>query len=176
MQGNDTMIKLSEKNIAAYFQRSYTAVDGLWFMKTEENEGFEKTLDMDNEVWKIMPKIQARTLKSFTGLEHGMDALFECLTTKLTIEGHLFTTKRLDDGGFMIIIEECPWYSLMIKSNRKEIAGRVGARICRTEYAVWANEFGGNITFEMNEFLCSGDKNCILKFRNHLNAPETEGK
>ena len=80
------MIKLSDKDISSYFQRSYTAVDGLWFMKVEERDGFEETLDVDDEVWKIMAKIQARTLKSFSRLEHGVDALFECLTTKLSLE------------------------------------------------------------------------------------------
>lgn len=170
------MIELIDKNIAAYFQRSYTAVDGLWFIKVEEKEGFEKALDLDNEVWKILPKIQARTLKSFSNLEHGMDALYECLTTKLSLERYLFTTERFDDGGFMVIIGECPWNSLMIKSNRQEIAGKVGTRICRTEYEVWAHEFDGNIKFEMKDFICDGDRNCILKFRNIQNAPEIEGK
>ena len=160
------MIELSDKDISSYFQRSYTAVDGLWFMKVEEREGFEETLDVDNEVWKILPKIQARTLKSFSNLEHGMDALYECLTTKLTLEGYLFTAERFDDGsGFMVIIGECPWYSMIIKSDRQYLAAKIGTRICRTEYAVWAHEFDGNIEFEMNEFLCDGDRNCIIKFR-----------
>jgi hypothetical protein len=168
------MIELSDNDIAAYFRRSYKAVDGLWFMKAEEKEGFEKTLDMDNEVWKIMPKIQARTLKNLTKTEHGIDALFECLTTKLYLEGYLFSTERYDDDGFMIIIGECPWHSLMVKSNRQEIAGKVGTRICRTEYEVWANEFDGSIQFEMNDFICDGDKNCILKFKTLKKAPEKE--
>ncbi len=44
------MMELSDKDISSYFQRCYTAVDGLWFMKLEEMEGFEETLDVDNEV------------------------------------------------------------------------------------------------------------------------------
>ena len=171
------MIELSDKDISSYFQRSYTAVDGLWFMKLEEREGFEAALDVDDEVWKILAKIQARTLKSFSRLEHGVDALFECLTTKLYLEKYLYSTERFTDGsGFMVIIGECPWYDMMVKSNRQHLAGKIGARICRTEYSVWAHEFDGNIEFEMNDFLCDGDRNCIMKFRTHQEPPEMNGK
>jgi hypothetical protein len=79
------MIELLYKEISACFRRSYTAIDGLWYIKVEENEKVEKTLDMDNEVRGIMLKIQARTLKSFTKLEYGVNALFECLATKLVL-------------------------------------------------------------------------------------------
>ena len=167
------MIELNDKDISSYFQRCYTAVDGLWFMKLEDREGFESALDVDDEVWKILAKIQARTLKTFTRLDHGVDALFECLTTKLYLEKYLFSTERFPDGsGFMVIIGECPWHELMKKSDRQKIAGRIGTRICRTEYAVWAHEFDGHIDFEMNDFLCDGDKNCILKFRTRPPKPE----
>jgi len=54
------MLKLTDKQIVEYFKRSYTAVDGLWFMKVEEIYGFDTALDIDEEVWKVMPKIQAR--------------------------------------------------------------------------------------------------------------------
>ena len=30
------MIELNDKQIAEYFYRCYTSVDGLWFMKVEE--------------------------------------------------------------------------------------------------------------------------------------------
>ena len=52
------MVKLSSKQVADYFNRSYKAVDGLWFLKVEEKYGFDTALELDNEVWKILPKIQ----------------------------------------------------------------------------------------------------------------------
>jgi hypothetical protein len=54
------MLKLTDRQIADYFHRSYTAVDGLWFMKVEAACGFDTALDIDTGVWKVMPKIQAR--------------------------------------------------------------------------------------------------------------------
>ena len=69
------MIRLSNRQIAEYFHRSYTAVDGLWFMKVEEKYGFDVALDIDNEVWKVFAKMQARLLKSLGQTGDGIDSL-----------------------------------------------------------------------------------------------------
>ncbi len=52
------MKHLTDQQAAEYFHRSFTAVDGLWFMKVEEKHGFDAALEIDNEVWKVLPKIQ----------------------------------------------------------------------------------------------------------------------
>ena len=57
------MSHLTEEQKTEYFRRSYTAVDGLWFMKVEERMGFEQALQIDEAVWRILPKIQARALR-----------------------------------------------------------------------------------------------------------------
>jgi hypothetical protein len=80
------MGSLSDAQVAEYFNRSYRAVDGLWFMKVEEKFGFDVALHIDAEVWKVMPKIQARLIKSFSKLDEGEVALLESLKTKLFLE------------------------------------------------------------------------------------------
>lgn len=157
------MIQLTPQQVAEYFQRSYTTVDGLWFMKVEGRYGFEAALDIDNEVWKVFPKIQARLLKSMGKLGTGTDALLEALTTKLKLEGYEFKTEKTD-SGFRIIISECPWHNLMVKSKREALSGKVGTLICNTEYRAWAAEFEENIKFELKHQICSGSKSCILQF------------
>jgi predicted ArsR family transcriptional regulator len=154
-------MRLSNKQIAEYFHRSYTAVDGLWFIKVEEKYGFDVALEIDNEVWKILPKIQARMLKSMIK-EKGRDALFECLTTKLILEGFEFKAEKSDDG-FKIIISKCPWYNLMLKSGREKLSERVGTLICNTEYSVWASEFD-DMHFELRTQICKNSEFCILSF------------
>lgn len=158
------MIELSAKQIAEYFYRSYTAVDGLWFMKVEEKCGFDATLDIDNEVWKVFPKIQARLLKSMGKLGNGIDALFECLITKLTLERFKFKAEKTGNS-FKITIEECPWHNLMVKSGREKLSEKVGTLVCNTEYSVWASEFGDNIRFELKDQICQGSGSCILLFK-----------
>ncbi len=65
------MTDLTDKQKMEYFHRSYLAVDGLWFMKIEENFGFETALKMDEAVWKILPKIQSRIIKAMMNHENG---------------------------------------------------------------------------------------------------------
>ena len=159
------MIELTDKQIAEYFHRCYKTVDGLWFMKVEEKYGFEVALDIDVEVWKVMPKIQARKLKSFCNLDKGIDALLECFTTKLHLDGFIFNVEKFkDDKGFKIIITDCPWHNTMVKSGREHLSGKIGTRICNTEYSIWAKEFGDDIKFELESQICNGSQSCILKF------------
>lgn len=159
------MIELSDKQISEFCHRSYTAVDGLWYMKVEEKYGFDAALEIDNEVWKVLPKIQAGMLKSIGKMENGMEALFECLTTKLVLDGFTFKTEKTEDGsGFRVIIDRCPWHDLMVKSGREHLSGKVGSRICNTEYSAWASEFNESVCFELQSQICEGSESCQLQF------------
>ena len=157
------MTKLRSEQVAEYFSRSYKAVDGLWFMKVENELGFDAALELDNEVWEVMPKIQARLIKSFLGLESGIDALLESLVAKLELEGFRFTSEK-NDNGFTITITECPWHNLMIKSGREKLAKLVGKKICTTEYQVWASEMGKTVKFKLKSQKCDESEHCILDF------------
>jgi hypothetical protein len=156
---------LTPEQIAEYFHRSYAAVDGLWFMKIEEKYGFDVALGIDNEVWKVFPKMQARLLKSLGRAGDGIDSLFECLTTKLTLEGFKFKAEKNESRSFNITINECPWHNLMIKSGREKLSGKVGTLVCNTEYSVWASEFGDNLSFELKDQICQGAPSCVLQFK-----------
>ncbi|MDD4873975.1 MAG: DUF6125 family protein, partial [Dehalococcoidales bacterium] len=119
------MIKLTDKQIIEFFHRSYTSVDGLWFMKTEERYGFDAALQIDKSVWEIMPKIQARMLKSIVDTKNELQALLECLITRLSLEGFSFNVESNADD-FSIIIDNCPWHNLMIKAERENLSGQIG--------------------------------------------------
>ena len=157
--------KLNHKQIIEYFNRSYKAVDGLWFMKVEERYGFDTALKLDDEVWKVMPKIQARLVKSFLNLKDGPDSLFDGLITKLELEGFKYKAEKTQNG-FQISIADCPWYTLMIKSGREHLAGTVGNIICTTEYQVWASELAKNMKFKFKTKKCHKSKKCTLVFLN----------
>ena len=159
------MIQLTDKQVIEYFKKSYTSVDGLWFMKIEEQADFDTALQIDNKVWEIMPKIQARMLKSMSDSKNEFEALLECLSTKLSLEGFSFTVEdNIKADNFSIAINNCPWHNLMIKSKRAGLSGKVGSVVCNSEYNVWAKEFGDNITFKLGEQICTGFKSCILHF------------
>ncbi|MFC1982115.1 DUF6125 family protein [Chloroflexota bacterium] len=159
------MIDLSDKQISEFYYRSYTAADGLWFMKVEEKYGFDTALEIDNEVWKVLPKIQARMLKSIGKMGNGIEALRDCFTTKLTLDGFTFKTENIEGGiGFRVIINRCPWHDTMVKSGREHLSEKVGARICNTECSAWASEFHDNISAEIQSQICNGSKTCQLHF------------
>ena len=160
------MIELNDRQTADSFHRSYAAVDGLWCTKVEEKYGFDIALDIDNEVFKVKPKIQARKLKELANIGNEIEALFQCLTTKLTLEGYSYRAERIgNDGSFRIIINECPWHNTMVRSGREQLPPKVGSRICSTEYSVWASEFSDNIQFEQECRTCEGSESCTIQFR-----------
>jgi len=159
------MIQLNDKQIAEYLHRCYTTADGLWFMKLEEKYGFDTALEIDNEVWKVMPKIQARMIKSMVNLGDGIEALLDCLTTSLMLEGYKFKTEKTENPrGFRVIIEQCPWFDLLVKSGRENIAEKLGTIICNTNCSAWASEFGNDIKFESQRRMCKDSEHCLLQF------------
>jgi hypothetical protein len=157
------MGSLTDEQIIEYFHRSYKAADGLWFMKAEEKYGFNAALEVDKEVWKVMPKIQARMVKSMLGKGDGETALLESLKVKLSLEGFKFEVEKREDG-FRILISDCPWHNLMVKSGREEYSEKVGTAICNVEYSVWASEFSENVRFALLTQKCKGAECCTLDF------------
>jgi hypothetical protein len=158
------MAVLSDKQVAEYFHRSYAAVDGLWFMKVEEKHDFDTALQMDKEVWKVMPKIQARMIKFMLKIDMGEAALRESLETKLALEGFKFKVEQ-GENGFRIRVSDCPWHNLIVKSGREKFAEKVGTAICGVEYSVWVSEFDENMQFRLNAQKCKGAETCVLEFK-----------
>ena len=157
-------MKLTDKEASEYLQRCYTAVDGLWFVKVEEKSGFDTALNIDEEVWKVVPKIQARFLKNKLKRDCGLEALLECFSAKLKLDGFKFKTNKTG-STVKITISTCPWHNIMIKSSRTSLSEKIGSRICAVECSVWADEFGKNISFEPKDKICKGDPSCIIIFK-----------
>lgn len=141
-----------------YYEKSYKSVDGLWFMKTEDADGFDRALDIDAEVWKIMPKIQARMMK--TKVKDFADGF----RSKLELDGFRVRSVRQAGGEISIETENCPWFDLLKKSNRAHLAEKIGSRICGTEYPVWSEEYGVGLALEFRERICRGGKSCVMRF------------
>jgi len=165
------MTELTDKDRSEYFHRSYKTADGLWFLKTEERFNFNTALEIDTEVWKVMPKIQARFLKKKLNRDKGLDALCECFSKKLELDGFEFEVERStseDDGSSHIkfIIYKCPWHDIIVRSKRTHFSNKIGGVICKTEYGVWASEFGPDIEFGFGKKrICREDSCCILFFK-----------
>ena len=159
------MIDLDDKQIAEFYYRSYTSVDGLWFMKVEDKHGFDETLSIDIDVWRVLSKIQARLLKSLVSNNNPMEAFFECYTTRLKLDGFQFNVENSDGNrGFHVTVTKCPWYDLQVKSDRIHLSEKVGDAICNTVQPAWAAEFDKNISFSLERQMCKGSEFCIFQF------------
>lgn len=159
--------ELTDKEMADYFRRCYTSADGLWFMKVEEIGGFEEALEIDRQVWSVLPKIQARTLREILKAGKGVGGLAECIAAKHSAEGFGFEVEAEDDGRLRLTISRCPWRDLMAKSGRVHLSERVGSVICNAEYSAWAEEFSEierKISFSLKSQICKGDKVCTFLF------------
>ena len=163
------MTDLTDEQKTEYFRRSYAAADGLWFMMVEEKYGFEAALKLDEAVWKVLPKIQARTIMAMMKLSSGLEGLQEAVAARLFLEGFDYDLKR-QENGFEVIVKKCPWHDLMIRSGRLELSEKVGELICQVENSAWSLEFKetdadfGEIRFEREDRICKGNKRCVLRF------------
>ena len=189
------MKNFSNKDIIGYLSRNFTSVDGLWFVKIEEILGFEKALEVDKEVWKILPKIQARFIKAKleekllteektslfqrnltinnTGKEDSQQNLKGFGSEEFFIEA-LRIKMTLDNFKFRLfkkpgfvkaVINCCPWHETMLKSKREHLSGKIGSTICCTEYSVFASEFINNSTLKINSRICNSGRTCVFEFK-----------
>jgi len=157
---------MEQKIVSEYFKRSYFAVDGLWFMMIEEEFSFDKALEIDENVWRILPKIQARKVKELLGLEGvGLADFLRAIEVKLEAEEYDYETKEQGTKHVQIVIRECPWYTILRNANREHLAHRIADAICSLEFRVWLKEFGEQLDFEVESRLCTGDPVCLLNFR-----------
>ena len=160
------MSDINDSIRAKFFKRSYEIIDGLWFMKTEEDSDFERALEMDRKVWGIVPKIQARTLRELLGIKgNGLGALAAALRAKAELDEADVELELNGGESLRLTVRGCPWFRLMRKSKREHLAGRVGEVICGTEYPVWRREFGVNGPFSLKSWICAGDACCLMEFR-----------
>jgi hypothetical protein len=158
-------MRLSDKQIADYFHRCFTAVDGLWFMKVEDRLGFEDTLQVDRAVWEILPRIQAREMITMLGLKQDAESLKIAFPMALELKG--FTYQVQSQGtGINIVVTRCPWHDVMVKSGRQHLSVKIGQTICPAEYSAWASEFGGVLKFSFKSYerICNGHDTCVLCF------------
>lgn len=170
MEAADTHMDINQLR-AEYFKRCFFSVDGLWFMKLEEDATFEKALEIDIEVWKILPKIQARTVKKLLNLPDSLLGLQLAIAFKFTAEGFKFRIRSADEHGFSLDIDECPWVRLIANAGRQHLMPAVADAICPVEHATFAQEFDQSIRFSLDRKGCTESHSCIFTF--DCSAPQT---
>jgi len=150
----------NDQQLVEYLRRSYVAVDGLWFMKLEEDLGFSGALEYDRRVWSILPKIQARKAKELLNLGNGPEALAQGMALSCQAE-EMTADFQQQEGGLEVTVTGCPWVRMLEKSGRLHLAVPVAKAICTVTFAAWAREFG--MHFALEEMACE-QQHCLLRF------------
>ena len=160
--------QFSDAQIADFLRRSYFVVDGLWFVKAEEGFGFDEAMALDEAVWDVMSKAQARKARALLGIEsNSLPDLVRAFQLKLAAEGYEFDVS-LEEGKAAITVRVCPWFEILRSSGRTQIAETIADRICAREFTGWIREFGGGIELEFEKRLCierEGCETCRMVFR-----------
>jgi ferredoxin-like protein FixX len=154
-----------QKLFSDYLRKCFVSVDGLWFMKIEEDADFEKALEIDIAVWNVLPKIEARTIQELLSLGHGIEALHAGLDFKLAAEryGHALSPVRQD--AFTLDVHDCPWVKHIKKAGRARFIERIAASICPAEYGAFTAEFGKSISIEHQHGDCAEHGTCRFVFQ-----------
>ena len=154
-----------QKLIVDYLRKCFVSVDGLWFMKAEEDADFEKALELDIAVWKVLPKIEARTVKELLGLDDGMESLQKAFEFKLTAEDSSFELSSTGLDALTLEVRDCTWVAHIKKAGREQFLGRISESICSLEFGNFALEFGSGISAEHNRCCCSSEARCCFEFK-----------
>lgn len=160
-----------ERAVIEYLRRSYMAVDGLWFVKAEEQLSHGEALMLDEQVWQIMPKIQARKAKELLKIEGGsLSDLALALWLKFAAEGYEYRVAERTSHILRIHIHACPWLEILRKAGKMSQAAEICDRICGREGGIWAKEFSPDIEFCLETKMPDGAPVCNFLFTRPLSA------
>jgi hypothetical protein len=154
---------LSTDQVEEYLHRTYTRVDGLWFVIAEERYGFDAALALDEAVWKALPKIQARLLQQQLSLTRDLSGLARALQAKLALDRYDFDLSAAAECA-VVTIRSCPWRELIMQSGRAQTAERIGGVICGVELPAFAREFNCSCSGAPQRRLCRDGANCVFHF------------
>jgi len=114
-------MKNDDKIKNQYFKRSYFALDGLWFVMVEKSFSLKEALKIDEKVWRVLPRIQAREVKKLLNLkEDTFQNFLRALRVKLEAEDYQYEQK-LRGKELTLSIKKCPWYEIIKKSQREYV-------------------------------------------------------
>lgn len=169
------MVAFDDKAVIEFLRRSYFALDGLWFLRAEEELSYAQALRMDERVWEIMPKIQARKARELLKISGGSLAeLALALWLKFAAEGSEHRVVERTQDVLRIDLLNCPWLAGLQKSGRKHTACDICERICARDYSTWAAEFSENIEFHFEAKLSEGAPACRLVFTRACGAQSND--
>ncbi len=102
---------LDKDEIINYLRRSYTWVDGFWFIEVERYlDSFDEVLEIDVQVWIRITQQQAKLAQKLLNLSTcDVHAIIETLKVKWLIDGHSYELRQVGKNLGSVVIRKCPW-------------------------------------------------------------------
>lgn len=162
-------MEINEQQLERLRLGALTAIDGLWFLALEKQLGFEKTLEMDLEVWKnygaILLKRIARmnhiTLDPQRGV--GIDEVQFFLDTLSRIDGTEYSGRLIDGCVLEYRVDHCPWYENLKSSGRENVIPC--EMIDNTIFGHWLGVLDKSLSMEFVRSRPRGDDHCAWTVR-----------
>ncbi|MHA1372098.1 MAG: DUF6125 family protein, partial [Promethearchaeota archaeon] len=114
------------KDLNLVYARLAQTLDGLWFVKLEEQFGFEKALEIDDRVWAIYGKIEARRLKAIYEQYYNVQKekpikQLEILLNKSLFNATLtYDVQHAGEKELLFLVNECKTLAGMKKIGRPQ--------------------------------------------------------
>jgi predicted hydrocarbon binding protein len=161
------MRKVTDADKLFYYERNFVTLDGLWMLETERVLGWDKALEIDNNVWIRLLKIIARRLKKYLKIEtNTLLDLVEIITFRWSIEGWHYEVNKISDSEVIIKIIECPYKASMDRNeNRHDKIPLICNNMCSVIYGALAEHFNPKIKLGRNTFMGLGDHFCDFHFK-----------
>lgn len=141
----------NDKAIIDFLRKSYFSVDGLWFLRVEAEHSPEEALKIDEQVWAIMPKVQAKKVRAILGLEgYSLDNLAAALNLKFEAEGYDHEIRKEGSNTLHLQIAKCPWFEVLKKSGRTFHAPQICDRVCAGNLVAWADQLSKDVQFRVS--------------------------
>ena len=160
------ILVLDKDGIIHYLRRSYTWVDGFWFLEVERYlDSFDEVLEIDVQAWLQITRQQAKLAQKLLNLSKSdVPAIIETLKVKWLVDGHSYELGKVDESKGSVVIRMCPWFETMKRSGREHLAGRVCCAVCPPLYQTWATTINPKVKVEMSKFLGKGAEGCAIGF------------
>ncbi len=161
------MRKVNLEDKIFYYERNWFTLDGLWFLKAEEEVGWDTALKIDLAVWKHLLKIVIRRIQDYLKLKtNSLKSLVESLIFRWSCELWNYDIVKNEENEALIEITKCPYKSMLDRNpERRDKIPSICKKMCNPFYGAVIEELNPKIKLERSRFMGLGDKSCDFHFR-----------
>ena len=114
---------INYKDLSTVYGKLGQVLDGLWYLEIEKKFGFDVAYEIDEKVWEIFGRKEAKRLKRFLGIEKCTpDDVIKIFKLSLFNQSLVFDIKQVNDDPITIraIVTDCKTLRGMVSVGRPD--------------------------------------------------------